>query len=230
MPHSTFPFDILRYVTQEEHESQEDEIKLPPMDDLARKLGISRGKLREEMIAAQAYGVVEMRPGDGTYVLPFDFYTGVRTLILYGIARDRTKFDRVYRLRVQLEIAFWEQAVRNLEQQDMERLRQILQRADQRLKGTPVEIPHEEHREFHLALFGKLDNEFVTGLLQAYWDAYEAVGLNRYFEYSYFEKMWSSHRAIVEAIAAGQSEQGREILVQHFTLLQDRLQKSRGKH
>ena len=40
--------------------------KLPAMQELADEMGVSRGKAREALIAAQAYGIVEMRPGAGT--------------------------------------------------------------------------------------------------------------------------------------------------------------------
>jgi len=52
------------------------------------------------------------------------------------------------------------------------------------------------------------------------------VGLHLYFDYSYYEAMWSSHRAMAEAIVAGQYDRGREVLIQHFTLLSDRLRGS----
>ncbi len=229
MPQDLLSYAIFQYIVDERHDTQTEtgEIKLPPMDELADKLGVSRGKLREELIAAQAYGVVEMRPGDGTYVRPFDFYTAVRTLVLYGLALDKKNFDRFYRLRVELEVAFWEQAARSLLPEDKEELQRLLDRADRKLSGTPVEIPYREHREFHLRIFGRLDNEFVQGLLKAYWDAYEAVGLHRYFDLSYYERMWASHRAIAEALAAGHYEKGKKILTQHFTLLQDRLEQNR---
>ena len=220
---------ILQYIVDQElkPEGEGGPSKLPPMDELCKRLGISRGKLREELIAAQAWGVVEMRPGDGTYVQPLDFYTPIRTLLLYSVTLDRKHFDHYYELRTQLEAAFWGDAVRKLTSEDKEELQRIVERAERRLGGHPVEIPHREHRDLHLLTFARLDNEFVLGLLRAYWDAYEAVGLHLYFDYSYYEAMWSSHRAMVEAIAEGQYERGREILIQHFTLLRDRL---RGRH
>jgi DNA-binding FadR family transcriptional regulator len=220
------PYSILQYIVEEGDglKNGHELTKLPRMDDLAQKLGVSRGKLREEMVAAQAYGVVEMRPGDGTYVLPFDFYTPIRTLVLYSVARDKRCFDHLYKLRLQLETAFWEEAAHKLNSEDHEALDQILQRAERRLKGFPVEIPHGEHRDFHLLIFSRLDNPFVQGILRAYWDAYEAVGLHLYFDYGYYQQMWSSHRAIVEAIVAGRYEAGKEILIQHFDLLDSRLQ------
>ena len=74
-----------------------------------------------------------------------------------------------------------------------------------------------------MGLFSKLDNEFVNGLLLSYWDAYEAVGLHRYFEYQYYARMWSSHKAMVDAVVDGRIGEGRKIVAGHFTLLQTRL-------
>jgi GntR family transcriptional repressor for pyruvate dehydrogenase complex len=220
------PYSILQYIVDEELATQDvnEPVKLPPLDDLAARFGVSLGKLREELIVARAYGVVDMRPGDGTYVRPFDFYTAIRTVILYSVACDWRHFDRLYKLRVQIETGFWDEAARALSQDDEEELLQTLQRAERRLKGTPVEIPNREHRDLHLLMFSRLDNQFAQGILKVYWDVYEAVGLHRYFDYSYYERMWASHRAVVEAIAAGRYEEGKEVLINHFTLLENRLQ------
>lgn len=218
------PYAILQYIVDEELAPPGDSpVKLPPMEELAQELGVSRGKLREELVAAEAYGVVEMRPGDGTYVCPFDFYTAIRTLVLYGTACDWKCFDYFYKLRVQLEIGFWGEATDTLNEEDGRELLKILERAEAKLKGSPVEIPHREHRSFHLLIYSRLGNTFVQGLLNTYWDAYEAVGLHRYFDYNYFEEMWQSHREITESILEGRYQEGKEILTQHFTLLESRL-------
>ena len=219
------PYTILQHIVDEELASHADSpVKLPPMDELAENLGVSRGKLREELVAVQAFGVVDMRPGDGTYVCPFDFYSAIRTLVLYGTACDWKNFDHFYKLRVQIELGFWEEAAGSLTDEDKQELLSILERAERKLKGTPVEIPHKEHRDLHLLLFQGIDNEFVQGLLKAYWDTYEAVGLHRYFDYSYYANIWTSHRNMVGAVVAGDLEEGRKAMAEHFTLLENRLQ------
>jgi GntR family transcriptional repressor for pyruvate dehydrogenase complex len=229
MAQNALPYSIFEYIIKEGCIAREQgkELKLPPMDELAESLGVSRGKLREELIAIQAYGIAEMRPGDGTYVRPFDFYTATKTLALYAIECDRKHFDQLYEVRIQLEFAFWERAARSLIKEDIDRLQRIITSAEKKLQGTPVEIPHAEHREFHTIIFSRLDNEFASGILKAYWDAYEAVGLHRYFELSYYQSMWDSHKKMVEAIVEGRYEDGKEILTHHFTLLGDRLQGKR---
>jgi DNA-binding FadR family transcriptional regulator len=165
-----------------------------------------------------------MRPGDGTYVCPLDFYTAIRPLVLYTIACDRGNFDRFYRLRATLEVAFWDDAVRRLGEEQIAQLHDILAAADHKLGGTPIEIPHRDHRDFHVTIYGQLDNPFAQGLLKAYWDAYEAVGLHRYFELSYYKRVWANHREMVDHIARGQYDDGKRVLLRHFTLLEDRLQ------
>jgi DNA-binding FadR family transcriptional regulator len=225
MLHEQLDSEVLQYIVKERLQTVDGEElnKLPSLGELAAKMRVSRGKLREELIAAQAFGVVEMRPGDGTYVRPFDFYEPIRTMVLYGIAADKRSFDAYYKLRAQIEICFWSEAVCALTEEDHARLYRVLDAAEAKLNANPVEIPHEEHRELHLAMYSRLENPFVLGLIAAYWDAYEAVGLHRYYDLSYFTRMWDWHREMVDAIVAGEFERGKEILIRHFTLLEDRL-------
>jgi DNA-binding FadR family transcriptional regulator len=97
-----------------------------------------------------------------------------------------------------------------------------MQRAWSLLKGEPVQIPHDEHRELHLTIFSRIPNEFVKGFLRAYWDAYESVGLNVFTEYTYLEAVWEHHQSMVDAIRAGDLEDGYRALVDHFGILHRR--------
>ncbi|MBN1247691.1 MAG: FadR family transcriptional regulator [Anaerolineae bacterium] len=225
MEQMPFMETITQYLIETGPKGCDDEpVKLPSLGDLAKEMGVSRGKLREELIAAQAYGVVEMRPGDGTYVNAFDFYAAVRPAVVYSIACDRSNFDHFRKLRAHLEVAFWDEATRALDQDDLTELEAIVARAGRKLASKPIQIPHDEHRELHMRIFSKLGNPFVQGLLKAYWDAYEAVELHLFFELSYYTEMWNSHRAMVEALRANQGARGRDVLAQHFTILENRLQ------
>lgn len=88
-------YSILQYIVDEELAAPgvKQPVKLPPLEELAERFGVSLGKLREELVIARAYGVLDMRPGNGTYVRPFDFYTAIRTIVLYGVACDWKNFD-----------------------------------------------------------------------------------------------------------------------------------------
>jgi DNA-binding GntR family transcriptional regulator len=97
-------------------------------------------------------------------------------------------------------------------------------RAMEKLNGDPIHIPHAEHRELHLSIYSRLNNPFVTGILEAYWEAYEAVGLNMYTDIHYLKNVWEYHRQMVDAICTGDVEAGYHALLEHTDLL---LQRSR---
>jgi len=63
---------------------------------------------------------------------------------------------------------------------------------------------------------------FVSGILEAYWEAYEAVGLSLYSDYQYLREVWTYHEAIVNAIIAGDWDQGHRLLAEHTALLRYR--------
>ena len=92
-----------------------------------------------------------------------------------------------------------------------------------KMRGTPIRIPHDEHREFHLVIFRRLENPFVLGILEAYWDAYEAIGLNVYADYDYLTEVWNYHQKMADAIVAGDLDAGYQALVDHTDLLYHRL-------
>ena len=85
-----------------------------------------------------------------------------------------------------------------------------------------TQIPYQEHRELHLTIFRRLGNPFVLGLLEAYWDGYEAVELNTYADYAYLKTVWEYHDEIVRAIESGDFVRGRELLITHMQLLSHR--------
>jgi DNA-binding FadR family transcriptional regulator len=195
---------------------------LPPLSDLSAELGISVSALREQLEVARALGFVDVRPRTGMRRLRYDFLPALRQSVGYAMSLDEAYFEHFADLRKHVETSYWFEAVRLLTPDDHARLQDILARAWNRLRGSPVQIPHEEHRQLHLAIFARLQNPFVSGILQAYWEAYEAVGLNVYADYNYLQEVWQYHQAMVDAICAGDFDAGYRSLLEHTELIHQR--------
>jgi DNA-binding FadR family transcriptional regulator len=195
--------------------------RLPPIPELADLLGISTGKLREQLEVARLLGLVEVRPKTGIRAQPYVFGPGVRISLLYALALDARQFRKFWLLREHIEVSFWHEAVGMLRPDDVRHLQDLIERARQKLEGRPVQIPHNEHRDLHMTIYSRLDNPFVSGLLEAYWEAYEAVGLNLYNELSYLERVWKYHKRMVEAIASGDYDDGYRALIEHADLIHE---------
>jgi DNA-binding FadR family transcriptional regulator len=211
--------ELLRYIAGNGFAAGD---RLPSLDELSERLGISVGKLREQLEVARSLGMVEVRPKTGMRVPPYNFFPAVRQSLLLALALDPDNFEDFSALRQHIETGFWHEAVRCLTADDVAQLRSLVRQATTKLNGHPIQIPHAEHRSLHLTIFSRLENPFVQGLLEAYWEAYEAVELNLYADYAYLQQVWDYHERIVEAIAEGDYDAGYTALVEHTRLLRYR--------
>lgn len=211
--------EFLRYLATHE----EVEHGLPSLKNLSVELGVSLASLREQLEVARALGLVEVKPRLGTRRREYSFTPAIRQSLGYALALSNDNFLKYAELRKHVEAAFWHQAVQKLTEDDKHELESLVRRAWEKLGGNPIQVPHEEHRLLHLRIYSRLGNPFVFGILEAYWEAYEAVGLNVFAGgYEYLQEVWRYHQRMVEAICEGDIEGGYQALVTHTDLLYQR--------
>jgi DNA-binding FadR family transcriptional regulator len=207
--------EFLRYLATHE----EVEHGIPTLKNLSTKLGVSLASLREQLEVARALGLVEVKPRMGMRRKPYTFTPAVMKSLDYALALNKDYFLAFADLRRHVELAYWHEAVKSLAETDRVQLKALVARAWEKLRGSPVEIPHPEHRELHLTIYNRLNNPFVSGLLYAYWEAYETVGLNFYTDYNYLTEVWEYHQKMVDAICDNDVEAGYKALSEHSDLL-----------
>ena len=214
--------DFLNYLA-ETYQEDEDCERLPSLLELSKRLGVSVSSLREQMEVGRALGLIEAKPRTGLRRLPYSFAPAVDQSLSYAITIDQEYFLKFADLRRNLEAAYWHQAVDLLTDEDKVALLDLVEQAWEKLRGTPIQIPQYEHRQLHLTIYNRLDNPFVSGLLEAYWKAYEAVGLNLYAGYKYLEEVWTYHQQMVDGIFSGDLESGYQALIEHTDLIRHRV-------
>jgi DNA-binding FadR family transcriptional regulator len=208
--------DFLRYLLSSQFESGS---RLPSLEEISAEVGISVGKLREQLEIARMLGLVEVGPRKGIRRKDYDFVPAVRLSLMVALSLDRNAFAAFSALRIHLETAFWDEAVALLTEADKAYLVELVDRAWIKLNHERIQIPHPEHRDLHLTIFRRLGNPFVRGLLEVYWDGYEAVELNTYADYKYLTEVWTYHQRFVEAVCAGRYPAGKQLLIEHMQLI-----------
>ena len=139
--------------------------------------------------------------------------------MLFALALDSNLFSKFSALRHCIEVSFFAEAVTKLTQSDKSILQSLIIAAQQKLEGSPIRIPHQEHRDLHLQIFQRLDNPFVQGLLEAYWEAYEAVELNVYTDINYLHSLWKYHALIIDGIVNDDIDSSLKALIEHTELI-----------
>ena len=210
--------EFIEYLGEKASNNPE-ETQLPSMNVLSDDLDLSIARLREQVEVAKALGFIDVRPRTVIRRLPYTFTPAVWKSLFFAMAIDGSAFEAFSDLRRNVEMVYWEQAVSALTQEDHQTLKVLMLRALEKLQGNPVRIPHQEHRELHLVIFRNIGNPFVLGLLEAYWEAYEAAGLGVFTDYKYLEEVWGYHQQMVDAICIGDYGAGFQALIEHFELL-----------
>ena len=216
-------FDLIEYLSQASRGNGSlDSAKIPSLQQIGETNKISISKLREQLSVARSFGFVDVQPHHGITLQPYSFTPAVKQSLSYALSVDSSYFQDFSELRTQIEANNWYPAVEKLTPEDIEILQNLVDTAINKLSASPPQLPHHEHRALHLTIYSKLENVFVVGLLEAYWDAYEAVGLNQYTELAYLKSVWHYHSLIVQALSQGDFDEGYRLLLDHMDLIKDR--------
>jgi DNA-binding FadR family transcriptional regulator len=198
------------------------ENKIPSIKKIGEKLGLSTPCVREQLELAKNLGLIKVQPRKGISILPYDFSPAVVKSLYFAIKSDKEYFNQYSDLRNKLEKSFFIESAKLLNKSDIFAIQSIVQRALIKLNGNQIQIPHQEHRSFHLHIYCKLDNKFVKGLLKSYWDMYELVGLDHFTDLLYLEKVWDYHDRIIMMISIKEYEKAYQFLEEHINLIYER--------
>lgn len=123
--------------------------RLPSEPQLAEQLGISRGPIREAMKILKAFGIVHIRPGDGTYVAT-ESRGAIVDPLLFQLILSRPDKRQLYELRAAMETSLAALVVQNATDADVAALRQIVQSmAQAQASGAATERRIELDLSFH---------------------------------------------------------------------------------
>jgi GntR family transcriptional repressor for pyruvate dehydrogenase complex len=138
--------------------------RLPPERELASTLGIGRSAVREALAALEILGIVDVRPGSGTYLRGSSSELLPETLS-WGLMLGEPKTRELIELRGKLEISAAELAAERISNASIERLGAQLAAMKESLADRSRFI--EADLKFHLEIAAAADNEVLLNLLQS---------------------------------------------------------------
>ena len=198
---------------------------LPSESQLAHELGVGRSSVREAIKALQSLGIVEVRQGDGLYVRPYTFDPIIETLN-FGIRFDARTLEELAEIRVLLERAAIEEIVERIGEEQVHQLEYVLSEWKKRAESQTDARDLDE--EFHRILYGSLNNRTLMNLFEVFWIAFENLDDPVIHDARPIEHDYENHRALLDAVNHGKADLARQLMVEHFGNLQERIQRARG--
>jgi DNA-binding FadR family transcriptional regulator len=192
---------------------------LPPETQLAQDLGVGRSSVREAIKALQSLGIVEVRHGDGLYVREYNFDPISETLS-YGIRFDPAALAELFQIRIWLEGAVIEDAVKQISAEEMSELESVIAAWETRVEAGEPDTDLDER--FHYILQRTVKNKSLLKLFKAFWIAFESLDIEIIHDSDPRLEL-ENHRAILQAVKSRDIGLARQRLAQHFSHLQDRI-------
>jgi GntR family transcriptional repressor for pyruvate dehydrogenase complex len=201
--------------------------KLPPENDLAERLGVSRSSLREAVRALAVLNVVEAKQGDGTYITSLTPKVLLES-IGFGIelVNDPSLLE-VFQVRRFLETAATAAAAISITDDELASLRECMARMD-RAESVEELVPADE--EFHHIVAGATRNSVLVALLDNLSSRTVRARLWRgVIERGVVERTKQWHHAILEGLEARDPELASAADLMHIAEGESWLRRALGR-
>ncbi|MBN2034816.1 MAG: FadR family transcriptional regulator [Deltaproteobacteria bacterium] len=190
-------------------------VKLPPQEDLARQLGVSRNTLREAVNQLSAMGFLKSRHGVGTVVEPPD-PGGYLSTLGGQFLLDTLSVREFIEARICIERNAVRLAVRGAFKEDVRRLRAILEEQRRALEKSDADEFTRQDASFHLAVTQICGNRVLLKFLQTIQDM-----LNRFIGEvvqlpGAMDDALRFHSRITDAIASKDADLAETQMVLHL--------------
>lgn len=200
--------------------------RLPVEKDLAERLGVSRGSLREGVRALSILGILDTRQGAGTYVTSLDPSVLLAPLQLVVDLHGETTARAFHAVRRVLETEAAGLAARRITPEALTEARAVLDEVSRMLDASPVD--HERFMEadvaFHRIVASQAGNPVLAALVEtlAGRTVRERLWRGRH-EQGAEASTVADHEAIWRALAAGDADAARVRMAAHLLEVEESL-------
>jgi GntR family transcriptional repressor for pyruvate dehydrogenase complex len=195
--------------------------KLPSERMIAEQMGVSRPSLREAISALQIVGILESRPGDGTYIASPPSNEDITLEALSVLEESESPFE-VLQARKAMEIGVARLAVEVASDEDIRKIKDAWQHKYQMGRRGEYEAYIRSGRDLHLAVARATKNRLIEKLMEKLLDAMNQplwVNMRRAFYQANpdrIDRMVEIHNNIVNAMEARDPEKITRALEEDF--------------
>lgn len=188
--------------------------KLPNERLLAEQFGVSRTVVRETIKTLKQEGLIEVRPGLGTFVVDATGEALTQSFgLLMSISKERSLMD-IVEIREILEPEIAALAATRATPEDIEGMERAIVVMDDNLKSIPQYT--EGDHSFHLTLAKATKNSIIPLLMASIVDLLQELRTRIAQVEGARERGQEHHRRIIQAVKAKDPQAAREAMQAHL--------------
>jgi GntR family transcriptional repressor for pyruvate dehydrogenase complex len=201
--------------------------KLPGEREFAKMLNVSRPSLREALRTLSLLGIVENRPGSGTYLATSTANSSLEPFSII-LSINKGVILEIFEARESLEGTVAELAAQRRDDADLVSMKRALKKMQSSL--SDAKNYSEAELQFHQAVIEAGKNRIIADLMEkVYKLLVKSRNLVRQYlpdPQSYIVKDFHNHELIFKYIKAGDKGMARRSMVEHMQILKKMLAKN----
>lgn len=136
--------------------------RLPNEMDLAKKLAVSRGSIREAMKILSAFGIVEVKQGDGTYITT-SLGTALFDPLLFSFILAEPDLEELAEFRQIMEIEVIKLIIKNADEDALKKIEYAYFEMEQKVNNAEIDpfSLTKSDLNFHAALGNATKNKLI---------------------------------------------------------------------
>lgn len=188
--------------------------KLPPERELAEKLSISRGSLREAFRVLESKGLIKSKPGGGRYIREIrkNGHNSTENIIL---SLEKSSILELLEAREMFEVKIAKIAAQRATPEDIKLIEMVLNKMNQKEEHKD-EKKTESDTEFHLAIASTSHNFVFVNIIKLHLDLLKETRRKTWQMPGRREKQYQEHQAILQAIKEHNSKKAGEAMLTHL--------------
>jgi GntR family transcriptional regulator, transcriptional repressor for pyruvate dehydrogenase complex len=205
--------------------------KLPGERELAQRMNVSRPSLREALRVLSLLGVIENRPGSGTYITSSSDNWPVEPFSILFLLKKSTLIE-VFEARMLLEGGVAALAAEHRSAEDLLAMEETLKNMRLNLRHSEKYATYE--LEFHRAIIEAAGNLVIGDLMKKLYKLFKDTKSRVYRQYGLSNKSYRSqdcqnHQLILNAIRARDGQMATKAMVDHLLEFQRKLKDGQEK-
>ncbi|MEK6666955.1 MAG: FadR/GntR family transcriptional regulator [candidate division NC10 bacterium] len=200
--------------------------QLPPERDLAAQFKVSRTSVREALRTLESLGLIEIRPGEGTFVREVSIESLIEPLA-HMILSQREAVGELFEARRLLEPAIAGLAARRATQDDLQEMDRILE--DQAKEVAAGLTGLAQDAAFHASIAASVRNRAITRIVNALMDLLTQSREESLQTPGRPTRSHQDHRRILDAIRRRDEAGARRAMLDHLNAVEALVMRGNGE-
>ncbi len=198
--------------------------KLPSEREMSESMGVSRASVREALTAMEAFGILDIRPGEGTFVKETSSSETFKPLA-FVLAVEKNPGQQMMEVRRVLESESAALAAMRADETNLMKIRKSL---DLMKSAENIQLGVEYDLKFHFAIAEATQNSILLRIMNTVADLmHHTFRIDREKLLSRnSDEIHSEHEAIYDAIKERNPQKAREKMIEHINHIEKGMEQS----